>query len=278
MWRYATTRAWLVLLACGLTPARSDDKLPSLDPPSGVESPAAPAPAPIPGPSPVVPATPLAPVREDRGVLALPGINVPPPRRPAVVAPPPSLAPSADGGLPSLEMPRDRRADPAPSILQPLPSDRFRTRVIESSPPAEGRSEPRTVGRSPRPTITDDLPSLDDPEKDGPAPAPASSRRNSLFGGRLLPRGGTMSPPSDSAIKAEPRSDPAADAAIKRRIERQAREVIGDRARTIDVRVVGRDITIRAHGTRLWQRRTVRHLLEGLSGLSGYRSTVEVND
>ena len=277
MWRYATTRASILVLACGSTWARSDDAPPLLEPPGGVGLAPA-APAPIPGPPPVVSTPPPVPPRDDRGVLALPGINAPSSRslratpRVDVVLPPPSLAPSADGGLPSLELPSERRLNPDPATLRPLPSDRFRTRVIESSPSIESR--PGSLRRP----IADDLPPLDglgDIETDDPVPPPP--RRGGLFG-RLLPRGGILPPASDSVIKAEPRTDPAADAAIKRRIERQARDTIGDRARSIDVRVVGRDITIKAHGTRLFQRRTVRHLLEGLPALSGYRSVVEVND
>jgi hypothetical protein len=44
----------------------------------------------------------------------------------------------------------------------------------------------------------------------------------------------------------------------------------------VDVRVVGRSITIQAHGTRLFQRRAVKRALEGLPGLSGYRAAVDV--
>jgi hypothetical protein len=63
---------------------------------------------------------------------------------------------------------------------------------------------------------------------------------------------------------------------MKRRIERQAREAVGGRARSIDVRVVGREVTILAYGTRIWQRKAVRAALEGLPTLAGYKATVKV--
>jgi hypothetical protein len=79
-----------------------------------------------------------------------------------------------------------------------------------------------------------------------------------------------------SGITVEPSTDPAAEAALKRRLERQIREALGDRVHEVEVRVVGRDVSIRARATRFWQRRTVRRALESLPGLAGYRSSVEI--
>jgi hypothetical protein len=79
-----------------------------------------------------------------------------------------------------------------------------------------------------------------------------------------------------SAITVEPSTDPAAEAALKRRIERQIHESLGDRVHDVEVRIVGRDVTIRARATRFWQRRTVRRSLETLPGLAGYRPKVEI--
>jgi hypothetical protein len=81
-----------------------------------------------------------------------------------------------------------------------------------------------------------------------------------------------------SGITVEPSTDPAAEAALKRRIERQIHESLGDRARDVEVRILGRDVTIRARATRFWQRRTVRRSLESLPGLSGYRATIDLLD
>ena len=76
----------------------------------------------------------------------------------------------------------------------------------------------------------------------------------------------------------KPKSDPAADAELKRRIERQVREALGDRVRSVEVRVVGRNVAIRAEASRFWQRRSVRRTLESLPGLAGYRTTIDVGD
>jgi hypothetical protein len=317
--------AWLLatllfsLLGAAPAPARADDGPPPLTPPAStppvVEPPKAPAPLPAPAP------TPPAARPESRPVLALPGVTAPTNRSPrpapaqvAPILPPPSLAPGADGGLAPLEMPALRRPSaesPAPELM-PLPSERFRGRVIESTPAGEGLLPPielppitppagtrsstaPPVGSMRRPAdriVIDEFDGLEpkemkgldkdkdkDKSKDRDNPPQAPTRRPSLFGSRLnpfAPRGGMGG--SDSEVRAEARSDPAADAAIKRRVERQAREVVGDRARGLDVKVVGRSITIQAHGVKLLQRRAVRRSLETMPGLSGYRSTVEIVD
>jgi hypothetical protein len=85
-------------------------------------------------------------------------------------------------------------------------------------------------------------------------------------------------PSPRSTITVEPRTDPAADAALKRRLERQVALALGDRARSVEVRVVGRDVTIHAGSVKFWQRRNVRRTLETLPGLKGYHATVEVDD
>jgi hypothetical protein len=65
---------------------------------------------------------------------------------------------------------------------------------------------------------------------------------------------------------------------LKRRIEKQAREVVGDRARSIEVRVVGKVAVVQARGVKLFQKRNVRKSLEGIPSLSGLRSSIEVLD
>jgi hypothetical protein len=307
--------AWLLatVLVSLLGTTRADDAPPPLTPPASTPT-AVKAPAPLPAPTPTPTPPPPAARPENRPVLALPGVTAPISRSPrpapvqtAPTLPPPSLAPGADGGLAPLEMPALRRpsADGPGPDLMPLPSERFRSRVIESTPAGEGLLPPIELppltlpagpGPSPAPPlgtirrpgdriVIDDLDDLDpkdkdkDKSKDRDTPAQAPSRRPSFFGTRLnpfAPRGGMGG--SGSEVRAEPRSDPAADAAIKRRVERQARDVVGDRAKGLDVKVVGRSITIQAHGVKLLQRRAVRRSLEAMPGLSGYRSNVELVD
>jgi hypothetical protein len=256
-------------------------------------------------------------------MLALPGVTMPPTRpfRPAPPLPPatempPSLAPSADGGLPPLVSPGSRRpvsgSDTSATSLPPSPASRFRGRVIESVPADESTTlptidlptlEPRPArSASPAPPIgtprrpgerleidgperpgvrpTRPIAEHDADEKETDLPKTAPSRRPGFLGGMLpspfAPRGGPSG--TESTIRAEPRSDPAADAILKRRIEKQAHDAVGDRVKELDVRVVGRSVTIQAHGTRFLQRRGVRKALESLPGLSGYRSTIEVKD
>ncbi len=346
LWPIATGRFWATAaLLAGLgaaSTARPGEDPPALSPPAGSPPLEAPAslgpstPAPIPAPAETAPAAPPPRPPAARGggpVLALPGVTAPRPRpAPPASLPPPTLAPSADGGLPALEMPgtpKPASAAAGSTTLIPLPSERFRGRVIESvpadplfppldaptapsTPPPPGRrttprpgmaptpmppvGPPRRTGtrNDPEPIDGPDLKDFDDlrefkdfkdfdgdkkPGDDRPSPSPPA-RRPGLFGGRLNP----FAPPrnsmtnADSPIRAEPRTDPAADAAIRRRVEKQAHDAVGDRARSLDVRVVGRSITIQARGVRPLQRRGVRRSLETLPGLSGYRSTVEVLD
>jgi hypothetical protein len=81
-----------------------------------------------------------------------------------------------------------------------------------------------------------------------------------------------------SSITVEPRTDPATDAALKRRLEHQIHEAVGNRIRSVEVRVVGRDVAIRARTSRVWYHRNVRRTLEALPGLAGYHAKVEVVD
>lgn len=122
-------------------------------------------------------------------------------------------------------------------------------------------------------------PTIPNSEADAPA---SPSRRFRLFS-RFQPpqpfwRPRDASRPDESSISVEPRSDPAADAALMRHIEHQVRVAAGNKLRNVDVRVVDRNITIRARVTRFWFRRNVKHTIESLPSLSGYHATVEVSD
>jgi hypothetical protein len=81
-----------------------------------------------------------------------------------------------------------------------------------------------------------------------------------------------------SSIIIEPRSDPAAEAAIRSRVQKQIEQSLGDRVRSVEVRVSGRNVSIRAQAARFWQRRGIRRSLETLSMPSGYRARVEMVD
>jgi len=89
---------------------------------------------------------------------------------------------------------------------------------------------------------------------------------------------GRDAPRSDGVIAVEPRSDPAADAALKRRLEQQIHSSVGSHVRSFEVKVVDRDVTIHARVNRFWYRRSVHRTLESLPGLAGYQTHVEVVD
>ncbi len=81
-----------------------------------------------------------------------------------------------------------------------------------------------------------------------------------------------------SSITVEPRSDPKAEAAAKKRIEKQVQLAVGDRVRSVEIQVAGRSVVIRAQAARFWQRRSVRRSLETMPLPSGYRARVEMID
>lgn len=310
-------RGSCLLAALLAAPARGDDP-PPLAAPAGSTAPdASSAPSPIPSQPPAAPAqavaTPIPPARTDHPVLALPGVTMRPTRpAPAVTPLPPSLASTPDGGLPALAppsgTPAGRSVDASP--LPSLPSSRFRGRVIESTPsddalpaidvPRPGVSAPRGAGipsvgprRGGEPLRLEEIDERDFPGMDRPKrsdaevekeklrdlPSSLPARRGFLGGRWVNPFLGR--PPMDdsrSDIRAEPRTDPAADAMLKRRVEKQAVNAVGDRVRSVEVHVVGRSITIQARGVKIFQRRAVRRDLERLPGISGYRSVVELVD
>ena len=65
---------------------------------------------------------------------------------------------------------------------------------------------------------------------------------------------------------------------VKKKIEKQIREVLGDRVRSVEVRVSGRNVLIVAEATRFWQKRAVRRTLETLPALEGYRARIDIDD
>jgi hypothetical protein len=127
------------------------------------------------------------------------------------------------------------------------------------------------------------LPPVAEAESESPtgsAARPVQGRgapsRFGRFLGPLGPADGTAEP--HSSITVEPRSDPAAEAAVKRRIEKQIVQTLGDRVRSVEIRVAGRSVVLRAQASRFWQKRGVRRSLETMTVPSGYRLRVEMLD
>jgi hypothetical protein len=96
-----------------------------------------------------------------------------------------------------------------------------------------------------------------------PPPPPTPPRKESR---------NTSRAPSRSEADADP------DALARRRIERQIRETLGDRVRSVEVRVTGRNVLVVAQPSRFWLRRSVRRSLETLPALQGYRSRIELSE
>lgn len=247
-----------------------DDALPLL-PPSSAPSQANSSPE----SSPVVESKPSA-EPERRSVLAIPGLNPSNSARRQASKPTQERADPTDShSLPPLvgpsEMP-DLRQSRSP-VTRPTTGERQPPLVLESVPEGMEPDPPkRSTTASPRRE-----PSKSVSPKLAPTPRRAPGLLGRMFPAPLAaPLGAKRDAASDS-IKVEPRTDPASDAALKRRIEHQIRQTFGDRLREVEVRVVGREVTVRGRATRFWQRRGLQRSLESIPSLSGLRSTVEVD-
>jgi hypothetical protein len=84
--------------------------------------------------------------------------------------------------------------------------------------------------------------------------------------------------PTSARNRDDSRNEPTSDAAVRRKIERQIRDTLGERVRSIEVRVSGRNVLIVAKASRFWQKRAVRRALETLPALSGYRARIELDE
>ena len=231
---------------------------------AGDDGPVLSAPLGLPAEAPARPAVVSSPKR--RGpVLALPGITTPPTH--AAV---PEATTASDSLMPSLDAPVGMSHAPAPArAAEPLLIESFPIESLTTVPdrPASTRPAPRREAS---------LPSTSPKPSSTPPPA----RRPWFFAN---PRPGTAPArlPAKSVRPvpaAEAKADPAADLALKRTIERQARAAIGNHARSLEVRVVGKQVSVEARGVRMLQKRGVRKALEGLPALSGLRSAVTVLD
>jgi hypothetical protein len=255
--------------------AQAQDQPPPLEPPALVP-PATAAPAattttttPAAARPRVAPAKPL----ENRSLLVIPGVTAPVPPRPGVRLVPPRASadtasptgrtPTATPGVakPTRTVESLARPAPSPTTAAPIP---LTLEAIPDDPPAELGSErlPADLRESKRST------------------RPAAPPTSSSILGRLL---GPSSPNEDTApprssITVEPHSDPAAEAALKRRIQKQVEQMLGDHVRSVEVRVTGRTVVFRAHASRFWYRRSVRRGLETMPLPAGYHARVEAVD
>jgi hypothetical protein len=277
-------------------PLLAPAQLPPLDVPLPPPEPAGVIAAPTSGPQPVlaVPGLPVPTPPPDPKAEAVPdtgpiGGDGPPP----LVAPAASPSPPTDpGGFPPLDLPPspggvglNRRAavtfDAVPPPLISDPPDPLgaagRPRMV--APP----SSPLSVPIPPASAANDGSISLDG-RKSGTfppaAPAPADPPRRRLFGWIPLPWGPPKaeSLPPEDPIRVEPRLDPAADAALQRRVESQIREAVGGQLRALDVRVHGREVTVAARVQRFWNRRSVKRSIEALPALAGTRANIDVTE
>jgi len=286
-----------------------DDDGPELSPPLDAPTSANPPPVVNPARSPIIssPAKPSTPVRP-AAVLAIPRLSGAgsPSSRP-VLAPLPDAAVLADSekvgssasasGLSldgPLEMPSNPRGPtsgrpyptgepsrPLGSELVPIPDpimeDRGELAPLPGSSPRRSTTTFPSISRRIEPTV--------------PSPTPRRGRFFGLFAAPVVvpptalnSRPASASPTAtgsgrDSRLTPEdPKAKAAAEVALKRRIEKQARDSVGDRARSIEVHVDRQTAGIRASGVKFYQKRTVRKILESLPALTGLRSTIEVSD
>jgi hypothetical protein len=304
MFRALLGRSFFVLL-CGTSLAMAQEP-PPLEAPASepdrpkVSAPEAPKPAQPPdgavsaAPNTATPSSPT-PVRP---MLVIPGVTAPA-QRPVSTGRPKAAMPSSpansprtmtDNSVPALASPPDVGSPFRPSVRAPA------TRVPEASSrsPIPLTIEPldddpprnQTPASSARPRIgparAPGAVGADESDKPAASTKPAPWRLPGVLG-RIMSQS-PRTPPRDASTGAaakgrdKARTEPETDAVVKRRIEQQIRDTLGDRARSVEVRVNGRNVLIVAQVTRFWQKRSVRRSLEALPALSGYRARIEIDD
>ena len=269
--------SWGFVLAAAATAGAGDDGPPPLTTPA--EAPARAAQAPDPAPRPATPpraSTSL--LRPRRGAAAKLG-TARLPSAPADLPPPLDEPPPMDGPSEMRRLP-DRPLGGAGvsrrRIEQPEPLDAPPTLTLET----EGADGYRPPSLAPESVDEEDK----DKDKDEPGKtkprrgSPPPRRRFGLFPALNNARARQNDADRESAIRVEPRSDPAADAALKRKLEAKVKDAVGDRARDVEVNVIDRNVVVRARVDRIWNRRAVRRTIEALPALSGYKARVEIND
>mgnify|MGYP001036458528 CR=1 FL=1 len=243
-----------LMMATALANAQEDG--PPLAPPALSTPGEAPSPPPAPKPT----STPAA----RRPFLVIPGVNTPaagrPPRTEAVEPGSESTAPPTLAG----PAPAARHDPMTPTVTIPL--------TLEPIPDGDPADEPpmKKPAASTKPRATTTAPPSAE-EGGGMRYAPGSML------GRILGINDRRDDVSN-AISVESKSDPAVDAAVKRRIEKVVEESLGDRVSTVEVRVKGRSVLIRARASRFWHRRGVRRALDSIQLPSGYHGRAELID
>jgi hypothetical protein len=271
---------WVVLGGACLALAQDAPPLepPATDPPQ----PAVSAPKPVSVP-------PASARSEVRPLLVIPGVTAPAQRG--------GLAPKSKTAQPSgAAIPSDRGSPARPlsgSRVESVPAPTSRSKIpltlepIDDEPAVSPKNPMSSTSRGsldwpPGVPLAHERPPDATPSDRPSAPRSAPSRGLGLFGRFLAPT--TSNPPktesrnpqSTTRVNVDPRPDPTADAATKQKLEREIRDSLGDRLRSVEVRVSGRNVLIVARASRFWQKRTVRRSLETLPGLTGLRARVDI--
>lgn len=240
------------------------------------------------------------------GPRAPAGSASPGPALDALPPPPPNARSRATGmnGIPLSEPPTAAALPPAvnsPRTARPFPdSDGLRSRPVPGRPAAESiplSIEPmdgdspvdrRPTGRAAIGRAADGAGPSSRLQDDEPDDRPPPARRPSTFLGRLFapppPTPARRKPPDEEQAEGKPRGGSDADSRLtpeaeaRRRIERQIRATLGDKLRSFEVHVTGRNVEIVAQPSRFWLRRSVRHSLETLPALQGFRARIEISD
>lgn len=216
---------------------------PSLEPPLE----AAPADDP---PTPPTVARPKPAEPPHTPLLVIPGVTAPRASRPAAPRPPADPLPEP-AAPPTLAGPSSAPAPvDIPLRLEPI-SPQVRSRPREVAPQDDGAAGPRSAFPRPEPATTTAAPAR--------RTAPGTARER-------------------DADKVESTGDPAVEAAVRRRVEKQVRDALGGRVKDVDVKVSGRNVVVRARASRFWYRWTTRRTLNSLPMPAGYRARVELLD
>ena len=240
-----------------------------------------------------------------------PGVSPPLDALPLPSQFPPARSPLDSSGFPLTE----GSSSPSLDALSPLsgrsmprgasnPAVMSRSGALTATPPGETipltvepldeelSKDSKDAGRGARPRASNGRPNGgtsptriepdDEPISPRPAPRRGTGVLGRLFGlqpAPLPPRRET--PRSDDS---KPKRGPDADSDLdpdlvaRRRIDRQIRATLGDKVRSYDVQITGRNVVISAQPSRFWLRRSVRRSLETLPALQGYRARIEISD